>query len=499
MKHYFLLFFVFLNLWHTTCNVMDDGVCEDELQLAESTCDNEPEALSVSSMSPYVVETLCAPASRVKPGQLVIVKGRHDQWQQAVVQEDDELSHQSDIVRIRVNNSNISRLVSLSALRVLRNAFRWKWQPKPPKEYLYATLCDFMSKHVKSNANPFIESQVIPRKSTIIAIGDLHGSIESLDSHIDRLFLKNIFDDDGKIDPKYYIIFLGDYSDRGASSAHVWNRLMELKLANPERIFLVRGNHETLALADYFTFFSEWQSYFTYGIEQDAQRTLLTYLFESLPQVVLLGVPLKSRTDAGQNYKYLMFCHGGIEPTVSLDPSIRKSIMAYKNNNFTQSCRYYFTHHASDSTGFLWSDFYANYSLGDPPRSKDSVRGEKLKTYNSSAAWEYLERFYSNNPKHRYTLNAIFRGHQHVQGSVARLCNKFSNRYRSDWQRLSDLVKVPFTCPSVFTLNSSPEGLGNYGCHEDASVFITCSKEGVWTVEPHINFRCVTVPEFILE
>jgi len=69
-----------------------------------------------------------------------------------------------------------------------------------------------------------------------IVIGDIHGDIESL-----AYVLKN----SGFMgDEDTLLIFLGDYGDRGAYSVEVYYTVMKLKLRFPERIVLMRGNHE---------------------------------------------------------------------------------------------------------------------------------------------------------------------------------------------------------------------------------------------------------------
>ncbi|MCS7138679.1 MAG: metallophosphoesterase [Crenarchaeota archaeon] len=69
----------------------------------------------------------------------------------------------------------------------------------------------------------------------ILVIGDLHGDLESCVNaitHLERL------DEAG-------IVFLGDYIDRGPYQSGVINLLLNEKKNNPDRIFLLRGNHET--------------------------------------------------------------------------------------------------------------------------------------------------------------------------------------------------------------------------------------------------------------
>jgi len=73
-----------------------------------------------------------------------------------------------------------------------------------------------------------------------VIIGDLHGDIESL---------VNILESSGFIQKMTKrkdatLIFLGDYGDRGAYSAEIYYTVLKLKLAFPEQVILLRGNHE---------------------------------------------------------------------------------------------------------------------------------------------------------------------------------------------------------------------------------------------------------------
>lgn len=73
-----------------------------------------------------------------------------------------------------------------------------------------------------------------------LIVGDLHGDLESL---IDILkgshFLRKL-DRDSDV----FLIFLGDYGDRGPYSAEVYYTVLNLKLLFPQQVILMRGNHE---------------------------------------------------------------------------------------------------------------------------------------------------------------------------------------------------------------------------------------------------------------
>jgi len=73
-----------------------------------------------------------------------------------------------------------------------------------------------------------------------IMVGDLHGDLESL-IHILRNsgFLEKVQDG-----VNASMIFLGDYGDRGIYSPEVYYVVLRLKEAFPEKVLLMRGNHE---------------------------------------------------------------------------------------------------------------------------------------------------------------------------------------------------------------------------------------------------------------
>lgn len=80
----------------------------------------------------------------------------------------------------------------------------------------------------------------IPAQGEAIIIGDLHGDLESLVYILNNSrFLEKI-----KNNNDVFLIFLGDYGDRGIESPEVYYVIMKLKLLFPNQIILMRGNHE---------------------------------------------------------------------------------------------------------------------------------------------------------------------------------------------------------------------------------------------------------------
>ena len=73
-----------------------------------------------------------------------------------------------------------------------------------------------------------------------VIVGDLHGDLKSL-VHIldDSKFLK-----EASSGRDILLVFLGDYGDRGSYSAEVYYVVLKLKEMFPEKVILMRGNHE---------------------------------------------------------------------------------------------------------------------------------------------------------------------------------------------------------------------------------------------------------------
>jgi protein phosphatase len=70
----------------------------------------------------------------------------------------------------------------------------------------------------------------------LILVGDLHGDLDSLTLILQR---SGFVDDLSSI-----IIFMGDYGDRGEESVEVYYTTLYLKSRFPDRVILMRGNHE---------------------------------------------------------------------------------------------------------------------------------------------------------------------------------------------------------------------------------------------------------------
>lgn len=76
-------------------------------------------------------------------------------------------------------------------------------------------------------------------QSPVYVFGDIHGNLEDLHFFADNIWKLGMDLTAGKF------LFLGDYVDRGLSCLECVAYLFGLKLLYPNKIEMLRGNHET--------------------------------------------------------------------------------------------------------------------------------------------------------------------------------------------------------------------------------------------------------------
>jgi len=91
------------------------------------------------------------------------------------------------------------------------------------------------------------EPNIVALKAPCTIVGDLHGQFHDL---------LEIFKVGGKCPDTNYL-FLGNYVDRGCHSVETISLLTCLRLRYPNRVTLLRGNHETRAITQVFGFYAE--------------------------------------------------------------------------------------------------------------------------------------------------------------------------------------------------------------------------------------------------
>lgn len=135
----------------------------------------------------------------------------------------------------------------------------------------------------------FEESNVQPIASPVIVCGDIHGQFYDL---------IELFKIGGPVENTNYV-FMGDFVDRGRYSLETFSLLLAYKAKYPDRITLIRGNHETSTISRSYGFFDELFS--KYG--HDSAWKLCCELFNFLP----VGAVIDGR---------VLCVHAGLSPDI---------------------------------------------------------------------------------------------------------------------------------------------------------------------------------------
>ncbi len=136
-----------------------------------------------------------------------------------------------------------------------------------------------------------------------IAIGDIHGCVETLKTLLQRL------DDDYGASREY--VFLGDYVDRGPSSKEVIDTLIEF--SQDHTCHFIRGNHDQMFLTYY-----QDNTYYEY-LNHGGAYTLESY-YASCPDQKVPYKHLKFliTTKLFHEAEHWVFVHGGLPPNMTV-------------------------------------------------------------------------------------------------------------------------------------------------------------------------------------
>jgi hypothetical protein len=339
-----------------------------------------------------------------------------------------------------------------------------------------------------NNFQPYVQKLLAKSDDRFYVHGDLHGDMHSLITELEYLLKEGIIDEDFRImSDNSWFLFLGDYVDRGKYGSEVIYTLLRLSLANPDRVILVRGNHEEAQLCSYYGFEAEVMEKF----ESSNLYSAIIRMYDFLPIALYLGIENKDKNIIN----YIQCCHGGLE--VGYDPKSflddtktsyqllgdlyssellkqcdeclsQKSLLYFPN---TMSNIHKFTHLGfasyympvdTMSLGFLWTDF--------------NVLDNKIALYTPGRGFEYGSRatqaILETQSSELSKIRGVIRAHQHTDPMMEPLIRNKGvyKMWREDEVSLSRTFKDGL----VWTFNVAPDsvyGKGNgYNFHTFAKI-----------------------------
>ncbi len=208
-----------------------------------------------------------------------------------------------------------------------------------------------------------LEFNLDDSKSEIYVIGDIHGNLDTLLRLIEIIGNKN---------PEH-VIFLGDIVDRGIEQLECLILILALKIRYPHKYYLLKGNHETLEMNQYYGFFQEFMSKFN---DQKKFDEILT-VYNALPFCALIN-------------KSILCLHGGIPE----DIEILRKLRGLKSKDFALV----FKSIAKSLKQIMWND----------PKSglkgfSESFRGPGIKFFEEDVFDSFMK---------EYNLKYLIRSHE---------------------------------------------------------------------------------------
>lgn len=198
---------------------------------------------------------------------------------------------------MRPYDAKVARIVD----KLLKKPEKYFESPDMLKYKEFLLILNEAIQNFKRFPNVITQTQQDPKFRSLLICGDTRGELHSTLKCVTPFL-------EGKVES---MIFLGDYIDDGITSILNLAYLLSLSLAFPDRIVLLRGNHEDLDYNAMYGFGEALKQLFPKSSDYDSITSHLRLLYDHLPLAVI--TPQKS------------FCvHGGIPKNVdSLEPLLQ--------------------------------------------------------------------------------------------------------------------------------------------------------------------------------
>jgi len=293
------------------------------------------------------------------------------------------------------------------------------------------------------SALPFVDRGVayLPGKGTAIFIGDTHGEADSVLAILKQTrFLERL-----AAGEDVYLVFMGDYVDRGAESIKNLEMLLELQQKFSNNIFLLKGNHENPTVNNRYGFLNDFIN--LYGNEKGMELwRKYNSVFDSLPNALV--------TEKG-----VIVVHGGVPQGINSlqdlvglsgsDPRLNQMLWDDPSEDvkgFIQSPRGGFAKEfGPDVFDKFMNDVGANIMLRahNPGQAGNTLFGDRLLTLFSSSDPRVLAKIYGEVDLSKTITQMMNYAGAGVEGfNVQRINNEILNPQISDAKDFVGLFQI---------------------------------------------------------
>jgi serine/threonine-protein phosphatase PP1 catalytic subunit len=181
-----------------------------------------------------------------------------------------------------------------------------------------------------------VEPSLLELSAPIKVVGDIHGQFQDLL----RLFTL------GGYPPDTSYLFLGDYVDRGPYGIECFMLLAALKVKYPDRVFLLRGNHESGPISRIYGFYDEVKRRFNIKLWK-----IFNEIFNYLPLAATIDEKI--------------FCvHAGLSPDLLTPESVNKISRPVEVPDSGLMCDLLWSDPDQSVTGWAKNDRGVSYTFG---------------------------------------------------------------------------------------------------------------------------------------
>ena len=105
-------------------------------------------------------------------------------------------------------------------------------------------ISDEIKDATKTKDQTIVRNKTLETDDVVLIVGDLHSGLHALVRILRDWIDEGYMNEHGVLKDKYHVVFLGDMINRGYFSTEILFLVFSLSNANPEKVFVLNGNHE---------------------------------------------------------------------------------------------------------------------------------------------------------------------------------------------------------------------------------------------------------------